>query len=477
MPTGYADRVFKAFCNAQPERVFLNLAELDWRMRALANTSTLLTAIWKDLEDRIRDGKPDIKSAAIGLINSVAYYQPEKAIQMVELALKHLPPLPKRKLTWIQVSYRAHILQMLPGIFRRCAYTLECVPRAARYLWELGKGDGRQLNQYPDHPFRLLKELAAYGRDKPFVFYESVLDTVLPWLNEPGIHNYANSVIDILDGFLAKTGEDTWTDGREITWGKFRVSRERTVCLREKAFKAVCSCAEIQDRKLILRVIKSLESVLHSNLQYFCGEVTDTDVQQWEPDQLAAVAAIDRIIDKHNDPIIHFRCLKALQERMKPEQSKKVLQAAKAAASHVPQTFELRLVQAMARDHDVSWRKLSPDPITAHNLHEQQVKEFHARVARELIEKYPKAWSCLKVLNGLLMPLKESEIAVWEAPFLTGLAEADVAYTNALCAAVVAHSMSHGTVPHRYEVPHGRAVLGPGPWTGGLSQGFRALWL
>ena len=96
-PTGFADRVFAAFVNVRPEKLFLNLAELDWRVCVSAKSSTLLVTIWKELEKLLCTGTPEKQGWVMGLVKEVAYYQPEQSLRMVELALKHLPPPLKQK--------------------------------------------------------------------------------------------------------------------------------------------------------------------------------------------------------------------------------------------------------------------------------------------------------------------------------------------------------------------------------------------
>jgi hypothetical protein len=118
-PTGFAERVFTTFVNVRPEKVFLNLAELDWRIFVTARNSTLLTTIWRELESLLRTGNPEKKSWVMGLVKEVAYYQPEQAMRMVELALKHLPPPTRQKPSLFVMPWRAHILQALPVHYKR----------------------------------------------------------------------------------------------------------------------------------------------------------------------------------------------------------------------------------------------------------------------------------------------------------------------------------------------------------------------
>ena len=436
-PTGFAERIFSSFVNVHPEKVFLNLAELDWRVLVATRRSTLLETIWKDLEDVLRTGTPEMKSRVMGLVKEVAYYQPERALLMVELALKHLPPPPKQKPSLFMMSWRKHILQMLPEILRRAAFTLELVAKVARKLWELGKDDPRQLNQYPEHAFRILTELAAYGRDKPLSYYEAMLETIVPWLKEPGIHSHKHSLLDVLDKFLAKVGEWTESEGMQVSWGRFPVSREKTAHLREKAFKAICSCATTGDQAVTLRALKSIQQVLHSGLQFDMVKVTPKDIRQWQPDQLEAIAAVERIIKQASDPIIHHQCLNILRDRPRSEHGKKVRQEADRVSKLVRDSFELRLVKALVRSDDFDWRKRHVDFNVAYKLHEEELKKFHGAISSEFQKKYPLAKTGIKVLGDLIRQLRAGDIAVYETPFLFAFAAHDDGYTRAVCSAII----------------------------------------
>lgn len=441
-PTGYAERIFSSFANLHPEKVFLNLAELDWRIQVATKRSTLLETIWRDLEDTLRTGSPEIKSRVMALVKEVAYYQPERALLMVELALKNLPPPIKQIPSLFVMSWRKHILQMLPEILQRIGYTLEFVPTVARHLWGLGRDDTRQLNQYPEHAFRILTELAAYGRDKPLSYYETMLETIVPWLNEPGIHSHKHSLLDVLDRFLAKVGEWSETEGMQVSWGRFPISREKTAHLRERAFKAICSCATTGNQAVTLRVLKSIHQVLHSGLQFDMVKVTPKDIRQWVPDQLEAVAAVEKIIKQTSDPIIHYRCLNILRDRPRSEHGRRVRQEADRVAKLVRDSFELLLVRALVRSDDSDWRKRHADFNVAHKLHEEELKRFHKTTSSDFQKKYPSAKMGIKIIGDLIRQLRAGDMPVYETPFLLEFAAHDAGYTRAVCSAIIAKPSS-----------------------------------
>ena len=53
-------------------------------------------------------------------------------------------------------------------VLRVCAHHREWLYRACELLWRLAQSDLRETNPHPDHPVRILCDLASYSRYKPF---------------------------------------------------------------------------------------------------------------------------------------------------------------------------------------------------------------------------------------------------------------------------------------------------------------------
>jgi hypothetical protein len=154
------------------------------------------------------------------------------------------------------------------------------------------------------------------------------------------------------------------------------------------------------------------------------------------------VQGVSWIIQQTTDPVIHHQCLNVLRNRPRSEHGTKVRREAEKVAKLIRDSFELRLVQALARSDNFSWRKLHKDFSVAHKLHEEDLKKFHGTVSGEFQVKYPSAKLGLRVLDGLIRQLRAADIARYETPFLLDFAARDPAYTNAFCAAINARPSS-----------------------------------
>ncbi|MEI9863585.1 MAG: hypothetical protein WDN00_03320 [Limisphaerales bacterium] len=220
------------------------------------------------------------------------------------------------------------------------------------------------------------------------------------------------------------------------------MSRERTAHLREKAFKAISSCAGTGDQRVILRVLKSIRSVLHVGMRFELGKISRKDILQWQPDQLTAIAAIEHIIKQTKDPLVHHQCLAVLRGRSASEHSKAVGLEANRVAGLIGESFEIRLVDVLARSDDYSWTKRHADASVAHKLHEEEQQKIHREMSRKFQAKYPSPKNGLQVLDRFISQLRAADISLYETPFLQRFSEFNAYYTKTLCKAVAARKSS-----------------------------------
>ena len=74
------------------------------------------------------------------------------------------------RLTW------GYVLEQIPQVLRAAAYTPESYSAACNILWTLAQDDRRPTQQFPNHPLRVLRELAAYTPEKPVSYNRLALE-------------------------------------------------------------------------------------------------------------------------------------------------------------------------------------------------------------------------------------------------------------------------------------------------------------
>lgn len=217
---GYAERVYAAANPQQREHILLNLGRLDWR-RNDGNTSEsrLLNDLWAKLKWENDYRNADIKAAV-----QAAYYQPRQALE-----------------------FAARLVRDGHGqdrdvcrIIRHAAYSLPHVVDACAMLWAEGKNDLRQTNQHPEHPIRILAELAAPAPRKPMEFCEAVVGFAISLF--PYDENWRGTFtpFDIVRGALATEGHFTsMANSREFRMSAYGVERALVAPMRARIVEAI----------------------------------------------------------------------------------------------------------------------------------------------------------------------------------------------------------------------------------------------
>lgn len=217
---GYAERIYAAASAEQKAHLLLNLGRLDWR-RSAGDTSTsrLLDGLWERLRwiDDYRN--EDVKAAA-----QAAYYQPRQALSFA------------RRLAEDGHGNNRDVCTLV----RNAAYNLDYVTDACDILWSAGQSDDRQTNQHPEHPIRILSELATPEPRKLTEYCEAVVDFALELLQYEDSWHGSATPFDILRGALATEGHFTsMANSREMRMSAYGIDQEAVGSMRSKIVNAI----------------------------------------------------------------------------------------------------------------------------------------------------------------------------------------------------------------------------------------------
>ena len=348
-PSRYADRVFDKFASLCPSEVLRNLSELDWRLRRSgAQASDLLSSIWQSIEQEFQDASNLERSTILGILEKVAVYQPERTLELVENAIRN-PATNSESPEWALFYENTHsnVLRRLPTLLRQISYTLDFLPRCCNLLWKLGRDDDRNLNSSPDHAMRVLAALGGYAIDKPFIVTRGVLDTIEKLLEDPGSHDHIHSPLDIIDPMLAKTGFSVHSEGYNFAYHPFTLKDESIKSIRKRSISLVGRCLFLNNLRILLRALKSLENALREPLAVFDMVISDEDQEQWRPEQLEILTLIADLARRSTEPVTLIRIREALWWHRSYSPSDEVRDKADAVVSSIPESFELRLTQAL----------------------------------------------------------------------------------------------------------------------------------
>ena len=292
--TGYADRIWQAGSAGLRRNLIVNVARIDWRLSETGmSPDSMLAEAWHVLDQEFKEGGILKRLDLLNLLEKVAFYQPERTLSLVEWALDH--ELPPERNPFGQRKYE-HVRVRVAPVLRVCAYRRESLYRACELLWHLARSERRPTNPYPDHPVRILCDLAAYSRYKPFDHARQVISQAIEWL----FRDRVRLVFDILDQALQKEVDDHVSDGHTVTFDPYstlELGKERVLALRADVLAAVIQQFLGGDESLAVRGTKSFELALSPPGGLFGRKPDEDETTVWQVESLKLLKRIQTVLD------------------------------------------------------------------------------------------------------------------------------------------------------------------------------------
>jgi hypothetical protein len=362
----------------------VNLARIDWQVNSKQYERVpLVDILWHDIEKEFKESGIRARHQIIQLVQKVAYFQPDKALVIAEWAIKN-PTNKVEKLDDIFAkvyppTYQ-DVLHEIPAILKRVAYNMDYLIEAVNLLWELAKNDSRRPSQYPDHPIRVLQDLASYQIGKPVGFNDLIIDACEQWLKNDHISGHLYSPFDVLDGLLATEGSDDASEGFVITFRPYSINLSAVQKLRDRvnelAFQQIKSI-NITDAT---RAIKSIGVGLHYPHGLFGRTVEEREMAIWTPIFVATIDKLTTIVtDERLDPVIDVTIRGILNWHVHYSKTD-TNRAARKLFESLSRTLEHETALAL---HD-GWGELF-DHVSDHLQAEQKKQEWLNNVATKVI--------------------------------------------------------------------------------------------
>ncbi len=321
--TGYAESLFNVIKNEYKqylENILLNFGKLDWR-RKNGNTdnSTLLNDMWNSLD--ISD------KTHISAVISLAPYQPEKSLSFAR-----------------RVIQESKETSVLPELIKYAAYNIDHLPEACGILWDLGKEDKRQPQQYPYHAIRVLSDFCAIKPNKPIEYNRKLVDFGLFLLKKDSSWNYCYTPFDILKPILQAEGRDTYSKGINFYIRPFSVKLNTAVVeLRRIVIDNVIDFLSHPIVKRAVLAARFLEAALH--YPFYINDISDHDA--WTQEFIIILEKINQaILTKNIDSIVLVEIARSISWHANHNTGKIKLLAEKILES-LPGTLEFRTTSAL----------------------------------------------------------------------------------------------------------------------------------
>lgn len=427
-PTGYADELWSRYSAAAPASLLANLSELDWRPHARG--TSLLDAVWANLEDRFRDADAWGREQLLDVVARAAYYVPERALKIVKRALSE----PARPVDWSGVGVITDddsVRAKLPAILRAIAQHPKQVRGAMSLLWELGRDDPRPLHSHPDHPVRTIRELGGYGRGTSYKHNEALLAVAEGELAKPGADEHHHLPIELVGPLLERDGTTSEARGRTIQMGSYNVSAEGTKPWRERIRALLVTRALHGSPRERMAVAKLFDEALGLPHGYFGNAVDPEARDSWHADQNALLTAIAEIEAASTDAALRDALANAINWHAEHDPWPDTRTRAGELLGRLAGADE-ELIAVLAHPWDL--------------LDEDATDERTGRVAARLIGRYPDPAELAGALNAVVSDLARRSQHAVVVPLLGRVSRESQDHARGLWAWAVEHPDAELTV-------------------------------
>ena len=412
-PTGYADRIWKASSPELRRNLIVNVARIDWRLSETISCDSMLTEAWSALDRDFKEGGISQRLDLLDLLEKVAFYQPERTLNLVDWALAHELPAENTPLldyTYEEVRFKA------ARVLKSCAYRREWLYRACELLWRLAQSDPRQTNPHPDHPARILCDLAGYSRYKPFDYTHQVTTQAIDWLNRDG----TKLVFDILDHALRKEFEDHLSDGHTVTFypsSALELGQQRVLALRDEVLGAVVQRLLGDDASLAVRAAKSLGLALTQSMGIFGRKPQAEEMTTWDQESVKLLKLIHAKLDgtRLSPPVAV-----ALSDAVEPatrDEVEAIAVAAEQVLSAVADDLDHQVVEVLVHGPWRRHRPRGPD----HEPSPDEALQWLKDLARRFLEDCVETSTAVQRVEHHLAEIEASSAASGAGNFVAAL--------------------------------------------------------
>lgn len=291
--SGFAERVASCAGSDLLRNLIVNFSRLDWRLSQATDAADhIAEPLWESLTQSY--ARDTVKRPAIAhAISEAAYYLPARALHFADLVIKEA----------------SEEVKQIPTLLRRIAYNYDFIDEACRRLWALGRDDNRPLNREPEHPIRILCELAAVERDKPVEYCDAVVDFAIREMRNPDNHNHANSLFDVLESGLKTEGHTTQSRGLAITFSRFLVRFEAVKLIRQKIIAFLLELVCQGKPRIAVRAAHALNDAL----RYPMGSTEDSGRDVWTPEFISTLEKVAKVFATEDiDPVVTVELQRAI---------------------------------------------------------------------------------------------------------------------------------------------------------------------
>jgi hypothetical protein len=186
-------------------------------------------------------------------------------------------------------------------MLKAAAYTFDTLPEVLNLLWELSRHDARPTNQFPDHPMRVLRDLAEFEIGKPAAFNDAVVNVASEWFSSttPDV-----SPFDVLEPMLATEGTRQTYQEYTFTFQPFPLNVDVVTPLRQRIIQLAMQEAQSEDVRRAAAGLQCLGSALDYPHGMYGRPVSNEERERWTPGFVDTIQQLGGVATAHDlDPV------------------------------------------------------------------------------------------------------------------------------------------------------------------------------
>jgi len=295
-PTGFVDEVFEKFGATHLGNILLNGAELDWRTAPDDENNSVLGRVWEDIRDSLAENTYRQRQALLRNLQRPATFAPLRALSIVEWCIGHdTAPTDDDPVAVALNTSQQEVLDVAGELLGIIGRHPEFAQRCAEHLWYLARDDTRNPNPRPEHPIRLLRDLATYRTDNDLRTIEGVLRGLDEIINSGDYRSDSQDISAIIGESLEREVEYRNYDERTFTMSARPLAIDRVRAQRDHALRLLRRIAEGQDIRAAAQALHPLTQLLYVPHFKFGRETTEEDLEAFLPEAEAVVGILSSI--------------------------------------------------------------------------------------------------------------------------------------------------------------------------------------
>lgn len=238
------------------ENILQNLCQLDWHATQKNLARDQLNTLWEQLRQELSttvDARR--RYDIIQLVGKVAYYQPEQALELIDLAINEVDSTVHTE--WIGKS---SLIKSILAALESLAYIGDYLPSAIdRFIKLADAYPTMKLDYHADGPIDKLRAIITPSVRKPNWYMKTAVDYMIERLFE---EEYSFSPFDVLDAALQTNISDTVpVNNVRFEMRMYNLRPEQTQCYRHQVTEKILDCLSSGGISLAIRAAQSLRSV------------------------------------------------------------------------------------------------------------------------------------------------------------------------------------------------------------------------